>query len=470
MSSTFRPPIAEQHTSTVTVLMKLIACFVLCAAVAALGCTGESPQQAAVAEQSFGQAVNEQNGTLETVAPVESSGGTGSGEGSTTTSRRNSARENVNDTAAQGGPDETVGSAQPFADCGDLLAHYRATTLQSVLDGSYHSEKDQTTEVPARGGAAAGVTSATGTNLRVADVDEADYVKTDGRHLFLVNYNYLAVFTLREDQPPERTTHIELPTGTGGYSYSELLLASDSALWFRAIGRGFERVTEINYVDLSVPSAPRVLRTLALLHTVYQGAHLVDGQARVILRSTKKTHNDRANLNAWHPTYELIDHGTGERSRGLTVPCSRTYLLTASDVGQSSTSMITIDLSAGLERWGAFRCWATCARCTPRLTSSMSSPIRPAALFRRSTVSQLAAQSRLTRAALPYRGGLTHGRSMNTRDAYGSGSGTQRPTGSRARVEFWSSGRTDGRRVLTREAQVMVVQHCLSVTTSLLVS
>ena len=288
---------------------------------------------------------------------------------------------------------EIATPGQAFTDCDQLLDYYRAVTWDAVQEDPYRFRSaawDTTVESAARGrGGSAGVTSATGTNLSVADVDEADFVKTDGSHFFLVAYERFAIFTLRDHQPPERTTLIKLSTANESLAYSELLIASDRALWFRSIRGGFvdedgdkvDWTTEINELDLSNPAAPRVLRTLTLLHMGYLGAHLVNGQVRVVLSDVKepalaypRTHGAsaseieenvedtekennriirRAGLNAWHPTYELLDHRTDERSTGFVVPCSRTYLPTTSDRGQSGIYMITFDTSTGLEHWDA---------------------------------------------------------------------------------------------------------------------
>ena len=389
----------EQRAITVTVLMKLIACFVLCAAVAALGCTGESPQQTAVSEQLFDDSLDEQNETRETVASIESNGSTGLDTLLTTTEQRNGAEAGAGDAAIQDTPDASAIPTQPFADCDNLLAHYRATTLQSVLDGSYRSLPPiPGTAVWLYNSVGAGVVSATGTNLHVAGVDEADFVKTDGDRAYLLTSDYLEVYTLRSGRSPELTSRTELPKrdysahdfGRQGAAYSELLIGSGKALLFRSFRAGsidrngdeLEPIAELIEVDLTNAAAPRVLRTLELSGALYRLARLVNGQVRVIfghlkqpaltypytfdVDATQAQRNietaerenteivHRAALTAWHPTYALTDHETAQRTAGPVIPCDQTYLSVDPSVPPHqavSAYLMTFDLSAGIGRW-----------------------------------------------------------------------------------------------------------------------
>ena len=371
----------------------LAACFVVLAAVAALGCTGESPQPAASSDQALDQSSNDQRQTRDTIASPKSIDQSQSIAASIAARPTNGVTQNNVETPASGVSDEIVDSNLAFLDCEGLLAHYRAVTLQYVLDGSYRaSPEERGTGVWFHHSTGVGVVSATGTNLRVAGIDEADFVKTDGDHIYVLTSGYFIVYTLRNGQPPELTSQTELPEqdygtyGPQGAAFSELLIGDEKAFLFRGFGPGAidadgaeaEATTQLIELDLTDPAAPRMLRTLDLSGALYVDAQLVDNQIRIIFGHIKlpsltypytfDVSEDRARQNieaaeeenveiihqaaltAWHPTYSLIDHRTGQRSDGLAVPCNQTHR-PADPSAVISTYLMTLDLSTGLGQW-----------------------------------------------------------------------------------------------------------------------
>lgn len=127
-----------------------------------------------------------------------------------------------------------------------------------------------------------------GTNNQEAGVDEADHVKTDGERLLAIDGDRLHVVDLTGSAPSHAGT-VDLPeTGTQAH---EILLDGDSALvlssstgWTEPEDHdGVAAITStLTLVDLS--SAPTATETLTLDGT-YLSARLVDGMARVVVRT-----------------------------------------------------------------------------------------------------------------------------------------------------------------------------------------
>ncbi|MPZ72490.1 MAG: hypothetical protein GEU74_04560 [Nitriliruptorales bacterium] len=201
-----------------------------------------------------------------------------------------------------------------FDDCDALLRYFREAALERVgpygLGEPIHAYLEDSTEAvgdagvlrsaaPAAGGDASADTGArdqdfSGTNVQEAGVDEPDIVKTDGRRIVVLSGSRLYVLVNDGDRL-RRTGSVRLP----GEGAQELLLDGDRVL---ALGHRFDDVmphmddvrasmpimgaptSTFTMVDISDASDPSITSTMEMDGS-YVSARLVDGVARVVVRS-----------------------------------------------------------------------------------------------------------------------------------------------------------------------------------------
>jgi uncharacterized secreted protein with C-terminal beta-propeller domain len=152
-----------------------------------------------------------------------------------------------------------------------------------------------------------------GTNVQEAGVDEPDIVKTDGRRLVTIVSGKLVVVDVASDTAKTLSTLALAPEG--GYQQGELLLSGDKVLVLSqaidpmgdyggpaikggvAVDRSMPYPgpgvaspprTKVTVVDISDPRAPKVSSELKLDGSMV-AARMVDGVARVVLRSSAPT-------------------------------------------------------------------------------------------------------------------------------------------------------------------------------------
>ena len=178
----------------------------------------------------------------------------------------------------------------PFGDCAEFLAYVKPRALDQVQPwglgwgGMRWARGDA-----AFSGALRAMTPGTDfstTNVQEEGVDEPDLVKTDGDHLFVVRGRQLFSVDVRLGKPEQ----LDLLRLTG-WSQEILLsgdrllvLANDQGVYMTANDHGwfpYSGKTTLTEVDVSDPSALRVVRTLSF-DGGYVSARLTGSTARVV--------------------------------------------------------------------------------------------------------------------------------------------------------------------------------------------
>ena len=149
-----------------------------------------------------------------------------------------------------------------------------------------------------------------GTNVQEQGVDEPDLVKTDGKRLIVLRSNRLDVLDVTSGKPVVSGS-IALPSSNG--EPVEMLLAGDRLL---VLGNGYGaeqrgwggQEATVVVVDLS-KSTPEVVEEMRL-EGQYVDARLIDGVARIVVRSFPVHHPDIRSLDDtsaddWLPNYEI---------------------------------------------------------------------------------------------------------------------------------------------------------------------
>lgn len=222
-------------------------------------------------------------------------------------------------------PTTMLGALVPFNACDDALDYLQREATSRV--GPYGLDRGGTvvfadaerapmptgSDLASGAPAEDGSSGFSGTTNQEVGVDEADVVKTDGEYIYTVVDGTFRVTDVR-DGGPEVVGDLVLTTpGSGGvggpavdmaygYGPSQLLLAGDMALVlmtqpFYGIDDGTERMPAPGWgwggwsqsvliaVDLSDPTAPSEAARLTV-DGDYLSARMIDGTARVVVRST----------------------------------------------------------------------------------------------------------------------------------------------------------------------------------------
>lgn len=230
-----------------------------------------------------------------------------------------------------------------------------------------------------------------GTNVQEAGVDEPDIVKTDGEHLYAVTGGELQIVDITDPADPLVVSSTPLASGWG----AELLLDGDRLLVTQTLSGGWdepvpldareaigaasllpgpdvapwigERVS-LTLVDVSDPTAPRVDRTWSA-EGAYVSARMVDGTARVVLRShpaqrlpfvqpagpnsedsalaANRAVIEASTIEQWIPSFTLTDADGTVLNDQLVARCDRLYRPSEFS-GFGVVSVVTVDLDAGL--------------------------------------------------------------------------------------------------------------------------
>ena len=286
-------------------------------------------------------------------------------------------------------------AAQTAEGCGELLEVYRAAAEQErdffdddVFDDDVWDVAEEQADaqaegdaLPAVGGADEssavapqdlGERSQTGTNIQVAGVDESDLVKTNGSEIFIVTEDALFVVTLTDAAPELATTFVfESATDLPRARPHETLLAGDKLFVFRTVRYGAEGFkqggTQVLEIDVSEPSAPRLLRTLET-YGAFVTARLVGASVRLVVthdgigssvvgrysRDGFKRSVAAATLATWLPLYTVNDYTSliNRWTDGSLVECDR--VVTPADVYSAETTVVlAFDAERGLGEWDA---------------------------------------------------------------------------------------------------------------------
>lgn len=220
-----------------------------------------------------------------------------------------------------------------------------------------------------------------GTNVQVEGVDEPDVVKTDGEHVYALANGRFHVVDVSDPANPVRQGTLALDDAWA----AELLVSGDTVLVLHrevyAMPLADRRLSDFGFVpeqpgstltqiDVSDPSAPRVVARLALEGS-YVSARMVDGVARVVVQSqpqlglgfvapaapgpdaeARALEVNRAvvaesTLDDWVPSFVATD-GAGEvRAQGPLLECGSVHRPQQFS-GFGMLSVLTVDLGAGL--------------------------------------------------------------------------------------------------------------------------
>ncbi|MFN0029590.1 MAG: beta-propeller domain-containing protein [Acidimicrobiales bacterium] len=304
----------------------------------------------------------------------------------------------------------TLASAlQPFTACDDLLDYLhkegadRVTAYGLAGTGGYfggpaimedgmavRTEALNATTVPASGaptavvdavssGEGAGPTFSS-TNTVEAGIDEADVVKTDGTHLYLISQGQLQVVATNGGQP-QKLASLALP----GFA-SQLLKVGNTLLvlgqpeYVQPAGEGERGARDglsmpvpgimqqaLWQVDVANPGSPKLQRQLIVDGTII-GARLTGEVARVVVQSSpqalpfvypagpsgedraEKTNREiieESKIEDWIGGYELRDAGGETISEGMLAGCT-SVARPPTFHGFSTTTVLSVDLSRGL--------------------------------------------------------------------------------------------------------------------------
>lgn len=251
-----------------------------------------------------------------------------------------------------------------FQDCDELLEFHKAWG-HAVVRGEVEPVAEEAEESALVSSAGAGELSPAGTNLRVAGVDESDYVKGLGDYLYVVAPGHLEVFSVRGQLAPERIATLDLPAGGTGRRWwwnVELLVLEDRAFVFstsfgepaRHHLNSYTPITRVYEIDVSEPPAPEIAEILHLPDTEYVGARLVGARVHALFTTLKFPDRDdieASAIEAWHPTYELLDSAQTKVHSGLAVSCPDVHLGSASSRGMTSSYLLAFDAAVGIGSW-----------------------------------------------------------------------------------------------------------------------
>ena len=287
-------------------------------------------------------------------------------------------------------------AAQAADSCAALLEVYRAAAEREqvffdddvIVDDERDVQEEQEEEAQAEGDAFAaeggadessaaapqdlGERSETGTNIQVAGVDESDLVKTNGSEIFIVTEDALFVATLTDAAPELAATLVfESASDLPRAKPHETLLAGDKLFVFRTVRYGAEGFkqggTQVLEIDISVPSAPRLLRSLET-YGAFVTARLVGASVRLVVthdgiassvvgrysRNGFQRSVAGATLATWLPLY-TVNHYTSLINRwsdGSLVECDR--VVTPAEVDSAETTVVlAFDAERGLGEWDA---------------------------------------------------------------------------------------------------------------------
>ncbi|HVM00347.1 MAG TPA: beta-propeller domain-containing protein [Egibacteraceae bacterium] len=281
---------------------------------------------------------------------------------------------------------ELAAALTPFDECGDALAYFTETAAAQAATrdrrGGWFDQmavEDAGEESASADGAAraAAPTAAdaaggefSGTNVQEAGVDEPDLVKTDGRRIVTVAGGRLHVIDATA-APPRLVATLSLPGEAWG---QELLLDGDRALVFSTTwsdrpladtsrpAPGGSPQSVLTLVDLAETATPQVASTLTM-EGEYVSARMVDGVARVVLRSFPGPVADLSMRGApagsgwaeealadstiadWVPSYRL--EGATTVTEPL-VDCERIHR-PAEPAGTGLVTVLSVDLAGQLE-------------------------------------------------------------------------------------------------------------------------
>ena len=172
----------------------------------------------------------------------------------------------------------------------EISARYGTPPGDWLLGAPAAEGADATGAQPEGGAAAAGERDFSSTNVQEQGVDEPDYVKTDGDHLYVVTGGTFLVFRAWPAEDVAERSRVEIegaPIALLVHRPNVLVL---SRVWEPAPGvdlppeRPIGPWVKATVLDTTDPAEPRLLREI-YLEGQYVDARMVDGRAHVVLGS-----------------------------------------------------------------------------------------------------------------------------------------------------------------------------------------
>lgn len=227
---------------------------------------------------------------------------------------------------ATGDADLTVGPASDLrlaaaslrasTSCDDLLAQYVDRGLAQVgpygwdagpivmFDATGSATRSETAaSAPALPTTTGSSSTATGTNVQEAGVDEPDVVKVAGGLLFRVQDDVLTTYDVSGDEPRELSS-----LTLAGLSDGELLVSGDRVVVLGTVDGAYDAqlTTRVVVLDVSDPGAPRVVSTTDL-DAELSAARLHDDRGDDVVRLVLRT---------YRPALDFVQPGPrqGERT------------------------------------------------------------------------------------------------------------------------------------------------------------
>ena len=159
----------------------------------------------------------------------------------------------------------------------DRLLHPQQTSREAGVVGCADAlSSDGIAEGEGEGGGR----NFTTTNTQEVDVDEPDFVKNDGDHIFVLRRGRMIIV----DAWPPAQAHIVSETEIPGVPFTMFFDGSDRALVFSHIADGFPTTTLVSLFDVGDRSAP-VLRREVRINASYVDARRVGDDVVLVTRS-----------------------------------------------------------------------------------------------------------------------------------------------------------------------------------------
>jgi hypothetical protein len=286
---------------------------------------------------------------------------------------------------------------QAFSSCPQLLGHVKQKALPLVQAWGIGGSFVKGAPVPgmAMPSTAAGAADSSRaqeaapttpefstTNVQEEGVDEPDMVKSNGSHLFVLHGNTLRAVDVRT-RKPRLVGSLDLTAS--GYG-AELLLSDNRLLvlsrgggggWIeplpamtRSIAPIMQANSTLTEIDVSDPSALKLVRTLTLEDSSYVSARLVGSTVRVVTSSSmpstmpfktpapgateasalaaNRAVVQRSRVSAWLPSYRIKKRGAKIGPERSLVQC-RNVARPGDFSGLGLLTVLTIDLKKGLD-------------------------------------------------------------------------------------------------------------------------
>lgn len=250
-------------------------------------------------------------------------------------------------------PDSITGAQTPISNNTEqtfidyftaLRANYEEDRIYYLVDSAFDfgvkADDEAMPEEGAINGSAVSDTSGTGThgttNTQVADVDEDDIIKNDGRYIYVLTDSSIKIIDAANMKLMSKTS-IENRGSNGLYLYGNTLVAVGSTF-------NEKQQTVIEIYDITDKSDP-ILKNKFSQDGYYFTSRLTDG--RIILLSQHSVYPETIELDGKYAVYEeIVPSVTNGTKTAPLAPETITILPQDDKCSHTYTVMTTIDLTA----------------------------------------------------------------------------------------------------------------------------